>query len=44
LGADFYGSTSPFVESDEGAETQKKVWAELKEKLDRIQPGILQNI
>jgi hypothetical protein len=35
---------SPFVSSDEGLQTQKKVWNELAEKLERIQPGILQNI
>jgi retinol dehydrogenase-12 len=34
---------SPFVTSDAGAETQRKVWNELKEKLERIQPGILGN-
>ena len=35
---------SSFVSSAEGEKTQKRVWAELSEKLERIQPGILQNI
>jgi NAD(P)-dependent dehydrogenase (short-subunit alcohol dehydrogenase family) len=35
---------SPFVRSDEGAKTQKRVWSELKECLEKIQPGILGNI
>ncbi|KAI9745312.1 MAG: hypothetical protein M1818_001592 [Claussenomyces sp. TS43310] len=38
------GTVSAFVSSDDGAATQKKVWDELKEKLEKIQPGILQNI
>ncbi|KAG0649949.1 Aspercryptin biosynthesis cluster D [Hyphodiscus hymeniophilus] len=38
------GYVSPFVDSDEGAETQRKVWGELKEKLERIQPGITKDI
>lgn len=35
---------SPFVSSEEGAKTQKRVWSELKERLEKIQPGILGNI
>ncbi|KAL8829477.1 MAG: hypothetical protein Q9170_006149 [Blastenia crenularia] len=35
---------SPFVLSDEGAETQKRLWTELAQKLDQIQPGLMQNI
>ncbi|KAI9883361.1 MAG: hypothetical protein M1823_004873 [Watsoniomyces obsoletus] len=35
---------SKFVLSPEGAETQKRVWKELGEILEKIQPGILQNI
>lgn len=34
---------APFVLSSEGAETQKRVWKELSEQLQEIQPGILQN-
>jgi hypothetical protein len=37
-------SVSKFVRSEDGVKTQKKVWNELKEKLERIQPGILQSI
>ncbi|MCJ1231920.1 hypothetical protein MMC12_008599 [Toensbergia leucococca] len=32
------------VSSDDGAKTQKRVWSELSQKLEAIQPGILQNI
>ncbi|KAE9377536.1 putative short-chain dehydrogenase [Stipitochalara longipes BDJ] len=35
---------SDFVRSPEGAETQQKVWDELNEKLESIQPGITQVI
>jgi hypothetical protein len=42
--ADFGDSVSDFVASEEGLRTQKKVWKELAEKLETIQPGILQNI
>jgi retinol dehydrogenase-12 len=34
---------SPFVTSAEGQETQKRVWKELKEILEGIQPGISKN-
>lgn len=37
-------SVSPFVTSTEGAETQKRIWSELKEKLEQIQPGLMQNV
>ncbi|KAI9840936.1 MAG: putative secondary metabolism biosynthetic enzyme [Sclerophora amabilis] len=37
-------SPSPLVRSDDGAKAQKKVWAELSQKLENIQPGILRNI
>ncbi|KAI4107534.1 MAG: hypothetical protein L6R37_001494 [Teloschistes peruensis] len=33
-------NVAPFVLSDEGVETQKRLWAELTEKLERIQPGV----
>jgi len=35
---------SSFVRSKEGAEVQAKVWQELSEKLEKIQPGILKNL
>ena len=35
---------SPFVKSPEGAEAQKKVWGELKEILEGIQPGVTSGI
>lgn len=31
---------APFVETREGLETQKRVWRELAEKLDEIEPGV----
>jgi retinol dehydrogenase-12 len=38
------GKVSPFVVSEDGMNTQKKLWAELGEKLERIEPGILMGI
>ncbi|KAI9799896.1 MAG: hypothetical protein M1833_003818 [Piccolia ochrophora] len=35
---------SAFVRSAEGAETQKRVWQELTQKLESIRPGILGNV
>lgn len=35
---------SAFVRSEEGAEVQKRIWAELSVKLEKIQPGIMSNI
>lgn len=35
---------STFVRSEEGQHTQKRVWAELKEVLEKIQPGVTENI
>jgi retinol dehydrogenase-12 len=35
---------SPFVLSEEGKATQKRVWAELKDVLDGISPGVSKNI
>jgi hypothetical protein len=32
---------SAFVKSKEGLEAQKKIWKELGEKLEKIQPGIM---
>ncbi|KAL8907389.1 MAG: hypothetical protein Q9207_001439 [Kuettlingeria erythrocarpa] len=37
-------NVSPFVTSAEGAATQQRIWSELKEKLEQIQPGLTQNI
>ena len=37
-------SPSLFVRSEEGAETGRRLWTELSEKLEAIHPGILQNI
>lgn len=33
-----------FVQSEQGAETGRRLWIELSEKLEAIHPGILQNI
>ncbi|KAK4156125.1 hypothetical protein C8A00DRAFT_41389 [Chaetomidium leptoderma] len=38
------GSPSAFVLSPEGEKTQKQLWRELTEKLEKIHPGIMQNI
>ncbi|KAK4690249.1 hypothetical protein P7C71_g6495, partial [Lecanoromycetidae sp. Uapishka_2] len=38
------GQRAPLLISEEGQQVQKKVWAELAAKLERIQPGIMQNI
>ncbi|MCJ1357020.1 MAG: hypothetical protein MMC33_007016 [Icmadophila ericetorum] len=35
---------SPFVLSEEGQKTQKRVWEELNAKLEKIEPGITSNI
>lgn len=32
---------SAFVKSEEGLKAQKKIWKELGEKLEKIQPGIM---
>lgn len=37
-------STSELVRSAEGAEAQKKLWAELSATLEKIVPGIMKNI
>jgi hypothetical protein len=39
-----FGRVSDFVTSKEGVETQKKLWIELSEKLEKIQPGIMSAI
>ncbi|KAN0095761.1 putative short-chain dehydrogenase/reductase family protein [Hyaloscypha variabilis] len=38
------GTVSTFVTSEEGVETQKRLWAELSEILEKIQPEIMGNI
>ncbi|MCJ1248591.1 hypothetical protein MMC30_005809 [Trapelia coarctata] len=38
------GKVAPFNFDEEGLKVQEKVWKELSEKLERILPGILQNI
>jgi hypothetical protein len=35
---------SDFIRSPEGAETQRKVWEELIQKVEIIQPGIMQGV
>ncbi|KAL8672595.1 MAG: hypothetical protein Q9168_002938 [Polycauliona sp. 1 TL-2023] len=35
---------SPFVNSPEGEETQRRLWEELVEKLERIHPGVMDNM
>ncbi|KAI9810193.1 MAG: hypothetical protein M1827_006639 [Pycnora praestabilis] len=35
---------SPLVRSEKGARAQERVWEELSQKLETIQPGILQNV
>ncbi|KAF2102161.1 NAD(P)-binding protein [Rhizodiscina lignyota] len=37
-------SISPFVTSAEGVKLQKRIWSELKDKLDQIEPGIMQRL
>lgn len=32
---------SAFVRSEEGMETQKRLWKELEAKLEKIQPGVM---
>jgi retinol dehydrogenase-12 len=39
-----FDRVSDFVTSKEGEETQKKLWTELSEKLEKIQPGIMSAI
>jgi len=35
---------SAFVRSEEGAETQQRLWKELSLKLEKIQPGVMSNV
>lgn len=35
---------SEFVRSEEGTQVQKKVWAELVDKLEKIKPGVTTNL
>ena len=41
---DEWNRAAPIINSEKGQKLQKRVWAELAEKLEKIQPGILQNI
>jgi hypothetical protein len=34
-------AVSPFVRSDDGAKAQKKLWKELAEMLEAVQPGVM---
>jgi retinol dehydrogenase 12 len=38
------GKVSPYIVSEKGAATQKKLWAELSLKLDKIEPGVMATI
>ena len=35
---------SPFVQSLEGEETQRRLWSELEVILEEVQPGVMQNV
>jgi len=35
---------SPYILSDKGQKMQKKIWRELSEHLERIEPGIMKNV
>ena len=39
-----FNSTSKFVRSTEGEQVAQRVWDELNEKLEEIEPGILGNV
>jgi hypothetical protein len=39
-----FNRVAPIVDSPEGNMVQKRVWEELSQKLESIQPGILKNI
>lgn len=43
-GSDFSISVAPFVTSEEGMKTQRRIWNILSAKLEKIQPGIMANI
>ena len=38
------GTTAPLFSSEEGLAIGQKVWDELAEKLESIQPGVMSNI
>lgn len=38
------GDPSPLVKSDEGRRVGAKLWVELAEKLEKIQPGVTKNL
>jgi hypothetical protein len=35
---------SEFVSSEEGTETQQRLWKELSLKLEKIHPGVMSNV
>ena len=35
---------SPFVQSSEGEDTQRRLWSELEVILEEVQPGVMQNV
>ena len=37
-------SVAPLILSAEGVDTQKRLWKELAQKLEQIQPGLIQNV
>jgi retinol dehydrogenase-12 len=38
------GKVSPYIVSEDGAQTQKKLWKELSDKLERIEPGVMAHV
>jgi retinol dehydrogenase-12 len=38
------GKVSTYIVSEDAAETQKKLWKELSVKLEKIEPGIMEDI
>jgi hypothetical protein len=40
----FFFSLSPFVRSDEGQATQKKVWQQMLARFENIKPGVTMNL
>jgi retinol dehydrogenase-12 len=38
------GKVAPWIVSEDGLETQKKLWAELSENLEKISPGVMLGI
>lgn len=38
------GKTSTYITSEQGLKTQRKLWEELGEKLDKVEPGVMAEI